>query len=131
MVTGQRIQERRKHLRMSADDLARAINVSRATVYRYENGDIEKLPVTALEPLARALSTTPEYLMGWTDDPRPRNPEPDSEYYLNEETAKVAQAIFDDSDLHALFDAAQNSKPEDLQMAADLLKRLKGTNPDG
>ena len=40
-------------------------------------------------------------------------------------------AIFDDSDLHALFDAAQNSKPEDLKMAADLLRRLKGTNIDG
>lgn len=52
-------------------------------------------------------------------------------YYYDEETAKVAQAIFDDSALHALFDAAQNSRSEDLQMAADLLKRLKGTNPDG
>ena len=53
------------------------------------------------------------------------------QYYFNDETARVAQAIFDDSDLHALFDAAQDSKPADLQMAADLLKRLKGTNPDG
>lgn len=53
------------------------------------------------------------------------------EYYYNAETAKVAQAIFDDSDLHALFDAARDSKPEDLKMAADLLKRLKGTNIDG
>jgi hypothetical protein len=54
-----------------------------------------------------------------------------NEYYTNPETAKIAQQIFDDSDLHALFDAARDSKPEDLLMAADLLRRLKGTNPNG
>ena len=130
MVTGQRIKERRKTLRIGADDLAAAIGVSRATLYRYENGDIEKLPTTAIEPLAKALETTPEYLMGWTDDPKPRKATPGQGYY-SDDTAEVAQAIFDDRDLHALFDAARNSRPEDLQMAADLLWRLKNTNPDG
>lgn len=52
-------------------------------------------------------------------------------YYLNPETAKLAQEVFDDPNLRVLFDAAKNSRPEDLRMAADLLKRLKGTNPDG
>lgn len=53
------------------------------------------------------------------------------EYYSNPETAQIAQQIFDDPDLHALFDAARDSRPEDMKMAADLLRRLKGTNPDG
>ena len=44
---------------------------------------------------------------------------------------KLQQDIFDDSDLRALFDAAKNSRPQDLQMAADLLRRLKDTNRDG
>lgn len=52
-------------------------------------------------------------------------------YYINSETAKIAQQIYDDPDLHALFDAAADSAPEDMQMAADLLRRLKKTNPDG
>ena len=54
-----------------------------------------------------------------------------NKYYLNEETARIAQQIYDDPDLHALFDAARDSDPEDMKMAADLLKRLKKTNPDG
>lgn len=54
----------------------------------------------------------------------------ESGYYLNEETAKMAQSIFEDKDLRILFDAAKDSSPDDLRMAADLLKRLKGTNPD-
>ena len=53
------------------------------------------------------------------------------EHYHNSKTAEIAQAIFDSKEMRILFDAAKNSKPEDLQMAADLLQRLKGTNPDG
>ena len=67
MNTAKRIKDRRKELNMSVEELANRIGKSRATVYRYENGEIEDLPVTVLKPLARALHTTPEYLMGWTD----------------------------------------------------------------
>ena len=48
MNVGQRIQERRKELKMSVETLANKIGKSRATVYRYENGDIEKLPLDGL-----------------------------------------------------------------------------------
>ena len=52
-------------------------------------------------------------------------------YYFDAETAKLAQELFEDKQLRMLFDAARDSRPEDLQMAADLLRRLKETNPDG
>jgi transcriptional regulator with XRE-family HTH domain len=41
------------------EELADKIGKSRATVYRYENGGIEKLPSSVLVPLALALNTTP------------------------------------------------------------------------
>jgi transcriptional regulator with XRE-family HTH domain len=69
MTVGERIRNRRKDLGVSADDLAAALGLSRSTIFRYENGDIEKLPISILEPIARKLCTTPKYLMGWTDDP--------------------------------------------------------------
>lgn len=71
MLTSQRIKQRRRELRMSIDDLARAIGKNRTTVYRYESGDIENLPLGIIEPLAKALKTTPEYLMGWDDNVKP------------------------------------------------------------
>ena len=58
MTTGERIKLRRKELGLSADKLAEAIGVSRSTMFRYENGYIEKLPINNLVPLARALNTT-------------------------------------------------------------------------
>ena len=65
MNTGDRIKQRRIELGLTADDLAQKIGKSRATIYRYENGDIENMPTPILEPLARALDTTPADLMGW------------------------------------------------------------------
>ena len=66
MNTGDRIKQRRLELGLTADDLAQKIGKSRATIYRYENGDIENMPTPILEPLAKALDTTPADLMGWT-----------------------------------------------------------------
>lgn len=64
---GQRIKTRRKELRISADDLAKKLGKDRSTIYRYEKGDIENLPLDILEPIASALETTPAYLMGWQE----------------------------------------------------------------
>lgn len=65
MNVGKRIKERRKELHMSVDELAKHLGKNRATVYRYENGEIENLPLDILDPLAEALKTTPQFLMGW------------------------------------------------------------------
>ena len=65
MNTGDRIKQRGLELGLTADDLAEKIGKSRATIYRYENGDIENMPTPVLEPLAKALDTTPADLMGW------------------------------------------------------------------
>lgn len=64
MNIGRRIKERRTGLKMSAEELARRIGKDRSTVYRYESGDIDKVSVDMLEPLAVALDTTPAYLIG-------------------------------------------------------------------
>lgn len=69
MSIHERIHDRRIELGMSVINVAEALGVSRATVYRYENGGIEKLPFDIIMPLASALRTTPKYLMGWSDDP--------------------------------------------------------------
>ncbi len=67
MHIGQRIKARRKELGLSADDLARMLDKHRATIFRYEKGEIENLPLDILEPIAKVLQTTPAWLMGWED----------------------------------------------------------------
>lgn len=68
MKIGERIKQRRLELHMSAGELGSLIGKNRATVYRYESGDIESISLDMLDPLAEALSVTPEQLMGWCDN---------------------------------------------------------------
>lgn len=63
------MKDRRKAIGLSAERVAEILGVSPATIYRYENGDIEKVPGDRLDPIAKALQTTPAYLMGWENDP--------------------------------------------------------------
>ena len=67
MSIGQRIKTLRKRQGLSIDELASRLGKNRTTIYRYENGDIENLPLGILDSLANALNTTPARLMGWND----------------------------------------------------------------
>ncbi len=68
MEVYERIKLRRKELGLSADDVADALGVSRATVYRYESASIEKLPTSIIQPLAQVLRCSSSYLMGWEEN---------------------------------------------------------------
>ena len=68
MKTGDIIYKKRKELNLSVEDLATLIGKDRATIYRYENKQIENMPISILMPLAKALKTTPLILMGWEDE---------------------------------------------------------------
>lgn len=46
-------------------------------------------------------------------------------YYLNGETAEMAQRLFENKDLRVLFDAAKDASPEDLKTTYDMLMALK------
>lgn len=46
-------------------------------------------------------------------------------YYLNEETSKMAQDIFENKELRLLFDAARDASPEDLETVHSMLLALK------
>lgn len=65
MTIGERIRARRIELGMSIEELGKRLGKNRTTVYRYETGFIENLPIDILEPIAKVLQTTPQYLMGW------------------------------------------------------------------
>ena len=67
MSIGQRIKAIRTEQGITIDDLAHRLGKNRTTIYRYESGDIENLPLGILDCLANALNTTPAHLLGWTN----------------------------------------------------------------
>lgn len=98
----ERIKKRRKELGLSAEQVAEAIRVSRATVYRYESAEIEKIPIDILIPLAKVLQTTPGYLADCIDD-----------WEINEETQAISERSFQ----NRLKQARENKKMDRKELA--------------
>ncbi len=118
------------------EELAKRLKISRSRIGMYETGAREP-DFETLEAIADFFNVDIDYLIGRTNkttflpDSHPSSDTSSSGYYINPETAKAAQEVFDDPNLRILFDAAKDSRPEDIRMAADMLKRFKETNPDG
>jgi transcriptional regulator with XRE-family HTH domain len=60
------IRGRRIEVGKTLEDVAREVGVAKATVQRWETGEIKDMRRDKLVSLARALETTPAYLMGWS-----------------------------------------------------------------
>lgn len=71
-MINQRIKELRKQRGLSMAQLGAKIGVAASTIHKWESGSIESLRANKLPTLAKALGTTIEYLMGYTDDPHQR-----------------------------------------------------------
>ena len=128
MRIGERIKQRRLELGYTADALAKLLNKNRATIYRYENGDIENMPIDVLEPLAKALNTTPAYLMGW-QEPHQQNKSIQTEgYYVDPETAEYAEMLRTRPEMRMLFSASRGISKEKMQEAVNYIEFIKSRN---
>ena len=108
--------------------VSKATGISRSTLSEWKKGKYE-LKSDKIQKIADFFEVSVEYLL--TGKHSEKESISGQKYYFDDDTAQKAQELFDNPDMRILFDAARDSRPEDLQMAADLLARLKETNPDG
>lgn len=108
-----RIKERRMALGLSYQDVADATGLSKSTIQRYETGAIRKVPINQIEELARALHTSPNYLMGWDDNPG---------YYTDIETAVLAQELKNHPQFRVMFDSTRDLDPDTVKKIIEFIK---------
>ena len=122
-VFGRNLSEILYEKRISQKELMQHMKVSSATVSDWCSG--KKMPrIDKLTSIANFLNVKMSDLV------EEYTPEP-AGYYLDPETAQAAQELFEKPGFRVLFDAARGARSEDMAMVADILKRLKETNPDG
>ena len=73
MKLGERIKMLRKEKKLTLEDVAKGIGVSRATVLKYESGQIETIPMARVHQIANFFDVSRPYLEGWTEE-RKANP---------------------------------------------------------
>ena len=69
----QRIRELRLSRKMTLEQVADIVGVGKSTVRKWETGMIANMKRDKIALLAKALGTTPAYLMGWKEEtPEPK-----------------------------------------------------------
>lgn len=69
---GKRIADRRSALGLTMDEVAKEIGVAKSTIQRYETGQIKKLKLPVIESIAAVLQVNPDWLIGNSEDPTPK-----------------------------------------------------------
>lgn len=99
-------------------EIAKDLGYSYTTVNTWYRG--AALPNAAkIQTIADYFNINKSQLLDNQDD------EQEEDYYLDPETARVAQELRDDPNLRILFDAARDASPEALRSAAEIIRVLK------
>lgn len=67
MNIGQKIKDLRQQSGMTQVELAKAIKVSKQTMFKYENGIITNIPSDKIQALSEVFRVSPSFLMGWNE----------------------------------------------------------------
>lgn len=111
----------------TAYQVSKATGIAQSTLSDWKSG--KSVPkADKIQRIADYFGVPTEYLM--TGEEKKDGPK----YYLNDETAAIAQDIFENKELRLLFDAAKDAEPEDLETVHSMLLALKrkekGNNVD-
>lgn len=100
---------------VTAYKVGKATGISTAALSNWKAGRSE-LKQDKLKKIADYFGVSVDYLM---------TGEIKGGYYLNDETAKVAQEILESKELAMLFDVSRKMKPEELRAVYQLLLAMK------
>lgn len=107
-----RIKSLRQEKGLTLEQVADVVGVGKSTVRKWETGMIANMRRDKIADLAKALGTTPAYLMGWAEDDAKKEPSP-SEQPLTE----------GEKEMLALFRLIpEDRQPEALEMLRVALK---------
>lgn len=112
---------------VSPNQVSKETGVATATLTNWKQGKYTPKR-EKMEKLASYFNVSTEYLI--TGQSTEKESTSGEKYYFDDSTAETAQMLFENPSLRILFDAARDSSPADLQLAADLLRRLKGEGID-
>lgn len=127
---GNRIKDRRKELKMSQKDLGNMVGLTAATISRIEDGS-RKLTQENITKFTKALEVSPDWLMGWSDQPQISRIQL-AQHVLNMLENMQAGVIEEDPMLARLMEhvnSMSDSQKRELIRYAEYLTRIK-KDPD-
>ena len=108
---GKNILEARKNAGLTMEELGKMVGVSRATIKRYESGEIANIPDDKIEKIAKATKVSEAFLMGWDT--------------LKKENAAFHARILKDAELQELIKDFLMLDKVDQELIKNMIQSLK------
>ena len=107
---GKNISEARKNAGLTMEELGKMVGVSRATIKRYESGEIANIPDDRIEKIAKATKVSEAFLMGWDT--------------LKKENAAFHARILKDAELQELIKDFLMLDKTDQELITNMIQSL-------
>lgn len=108
---GKNILEARKNAGLTMEELGKIVGVSRATIKRYESGEITNIPDDKIEKIAKATKVSEAFLMGWDT--------------LKKENAAFHARILKDAELQGFIKDFLTLDKTDQELINNMIQSLK------
>ena len=125
---------------MSYMELEKRTGIPKSVLQRYASGETKKIPVEAIERIARAMDVSPSYLMGWQESPYEQDDQTpryesaaldageaaaDAVVRLDADSVEILRAVRERPEMKILFSVSKNATTEDLQKAIKIIEALR------
>ena len=122
--TGQRIHDKRIQMNLTMEDLAKKIGVNKSSISKWEAGEVENIKRSYISKMAAIFQCSPDWLMCFDDSDVVRVTYSAEGKEPFTATVDKTPIIGNSSKIAELYKVALQVKPENLDVAIDILKSL-------
>ena len=123
MNLGEKIKMLRLQQGLTLEEVGNRVGVGKSTVRKWESGQIANMRRDKIALLAKALNTTPSYLMGWDEGSSVKEE-------AHDPVMAEREALRRDPDRRVLLDLAERGTDADVKQVRAIIDALRATNPD-
>mgnify|MGYP001625658429 FL=1 len=125
---------------LSYMELEKRTGIPKSVLQRYAAGETKKIPVDAVERIARALDVSPAYLLGWQESPDEQDDQTpryesaaldageaaaDAAIRLDADSLEILRAVRERPEMKILFSVSRDVTADDLIEAIRIVEGLK------
>lgn len=109
-----RIQNLANERGLTIQDLEKQLGFSRGSLYKFKN---HSPSIDKIQAVAQGLRVSVSMLLGESSS--------ESKYYFDDQTAEMAQTLYENKEMRQLFSTARDIDPDNLKALSNFLVSLK------
>lgn len=118
-----RLRECVENSKLSYVELEKRTNIAKSSIQRYVSGSTKKIPIDAVQSIAKAVGVSPEYILGWDKQQQDTN-----QMLLTNHEKNVITAYRDKPEMQPAVDKLLGVNDEEM-IAVPMAARSESNRP--